>query len=82
MLFNRASEIVTIKAMAFRNDASAELVTITEMSLDRCRFTSAATFADGERLRLHIRGQGLIEVRAQFTTDGIVHAAFSIECRV
>jgi hypothetical protein len=65
MIFHRASDntpaAVAIKATAFRDDRSAEQVTITELSFDRCTISSSATFETGEHLRLHLTGQGWIE---------------------
>ena len=57
---------VGITATAFRDDRSAELVTIMELSFDGCHIASTATFATGERLRLHMHGQGLIEAQVEW----------------
>ena len=50
-----AREIV---AMAFRDDHTAEKVTISNLSFEGCSVASAAKFAVQERLRLHLRGHG------------------------
>jgi hypothetical protein len=57
---------VGIIATAFRDDRSAELVTITDLSFEDCHISSCATFANGERLRLHMHGQGLIEAQVEW----------------
>ena len=56
----------TVGAMAFRDDHSAELVTISGLSFDACQISSRATFAPGEQLRLHLHGQGWIEAEVQW----------------
>lgn len=85
MLLRRASDnppaAVDIKATAFRDDHSAELVTITELWWDRCRLSSDATFDVGERLRLYMPRQGWIEVAVQSMSDGQTTALFTVECR-
>jgi hypothetical protein len=85
MIFHRASDnapaTVAIKATAFRDDQGAELVTITELSFDRCRLSSSATFEAGERLRLHLPGQGWIEAEVQWASHGVASAIYLTECR-
>jgi len=70
MLKDRSSiqfaEGVSVKATAFRDDRSAVRVTLTHLSFDGCEVSSVAAFAVGERLRLHLRGQGLIETRVDW----------------
>jgi hypothetical protein len=56
-----------VTATAFRDDRSAELVTITDLSFDDCHIWSTVTFAIGERLRLHMHGQGWIEAQVEWT---------------
>lgn len=73
---------VGIIATAFRDDRSAVLVTITDLSFDACRVSSAATFAAGERLRLHLRGQGWIEAQVQWCAGGEAGVAFLTTCKV
>jgi hypothetical protein len=83
MIFCRASNVpaaVAIKATAFRDDRSAELVTITELSFDRCTFSAGASFQTGERLRLHLAGQGWIEAEVQRASEGEVSAIYLTEC--
>jgi len=70
------------KSTAFRDDRSAELVTITESTFDDCKLLSKARFTVGERLRLHIPGQGLIEVKVRWTCGSTYGAIFLSECRV
>lgn len=85
MIFHGAANnatAVAIKATAFRGDRSAELVTITELSFDRCKISSGATFETGERLRLHLPGQGWIEAEVQWASDGQVCAIYVTECSV
>lgn len=62
-----AAAIVT--GTAFRDDGSAELVAISDMDFDRCRISSTASFTVGERLRLHLRGQGWIEAQVRSALD-------------
>lgn len=73
------SEIV---AMAFRDDHSAEMVTILNLSFEGCQIASATAFEVGERLRLHMRGQGWIEARVQSLADNVFYAAFNTHCAV
>jgi hypothetical protein len=81
MLFKRASAL-DIRATAFRDDRSAEAVTITDLSFDRCRLSTRARFEVGERLRLHLAGQGLIEIEVQWVSGDRVGAALVRECHV
>jgi len=85
MIFHRATDnapaAVAIKVTAFRDDRSAELVTITELSFDRCKISSNALFEAGERLRLHLPGQGWIEAEVQWASDGEASAIYLTECR-
>lgn len=74
-----AREIV---AMAFRDDGSAERILISDLTFDGCRFECAARFAVGERLRLHIRGQGWIDAHVRLPSDGLVEVVFTTHCRV
>ena len=71
-----------IVAMAFRDDRSAERVTISNLSFDGCAVASAAKFTVGERLRLHVRGQGWIEAQVQATSDGVASVVFMTRCLV
>lgn len=71
-----------ILAMAFRDDGRAEKITIHDLSFDGCRFESEASFATGERLRLHVRGQGWIEAEVRRAGDGLFEVAFTTECRI
>jgi hypothetical protein len=86
MFFDRASwnasAAFQIKATAFRNEGSAELVMITELSFDRCQLSSSGTFTVGERLRLHLAGQGWIEAQVDWISGDQAGAAFVIECNV
>lgn len=85
-MFHRASDntpaAVTINATAFRENRGAELVTITELSFDWCTLSSSATFETGERLRLHLPGQGWIEAEVQSASDGEACVIYLTECRV
>jgi len=69
-------------AMAFRDDGGAEKITIHHLSFDGCRFASEASFAIGERLRLHVRGQGWIEAEVQRAGDRLFEVVFTTICRV
>ena len=60
------SEHICVKTTAFRDDRSAEQVTLSNLSFDGCEVSSGAAFAVGERLRLYLRGQGLIETRVDW----------------
>jgi hypothetical protein len=71
-----------ILAMAFRDDGAAEKITIHDLSFDGCRLESEASFAIGERLRLHIRGQGWIEAEVQRTEQCLFEVIFTTICRV
>ena len=86
MIFHCASDkapaAVAMTATAFRDDHSAELVTITQLSFDRCTIASSATFETGERLRLHLPGQGWIEAEVQQISDGEACVIYLTECRV
>jgi hypothetical protein len=75
-----ASAAVAIKATAFRDDHSAELVTITELCFDRCIFSAGASFRTGERLRLHLAGQGWIEAKVERASEGEVSAIYVTDC--
>ncbi len=68
------------KSTAFRNNRAAELVTITQSSFEGCRLLSKARFEVGERMRLHIPGQGLIEAQVQWTSGSTSEVAFVSEC--
>jgi len=72
---------VEIQATAFRDDHSAELVTIMQLSFDRCE-PSSAEFALGERLRLLLPKQGWIEAEVQSASNGRIEAIFVTRCRV
>ena len=85
MKFHRSEDAlaaVEIKATAFRDDGRAELVTITELSFDQCRFSSSGTFALGERLRLHLSGQGWIEAEVRWISGTEAGATFVVDCAV
>jgi hypothetical protein len=86
MLFKRASErasaSVDIRATVFRDDHSAEAVNIENLSFERCLLSSSATFAIGEHLRVHVAGQGWIDVEVQSVSGNKVSAVFASECRV
>ena len=43
-------EGLAIVAMAFRDDHSAERITISNLSFEGCNFASSAEFATGERV--------------------------------
>ena len=73
---------VDIQATAFRDDHTAELVTITQLSFDRCELSSSANFDVGERLRLHLPGQGWMEAQVQCASNGRLNAKFVTKCRV
>jgi|KBSSwiStaDraftv2_1062776.scaffolds.fasta_scaffold32845_8 hypothetical protein len=77
-----AAAAVDITATAFRDDRSAELVTITDLSFDGCHIASAATFAAGERLRLHMHGQGLIEAQVEQRLGDQVRLTFLTKSKV
>jgi len=78
---NRAARAGPIKAMAFRDDRSAQPITITELSFDQCRISSSAAFTVGERLRLHLHGQGLIEAEVQSSAGDEVVLVFLTTAR-
>jgi hypothetical protein len=71
-----------IKATAFRDNRSAELVVITALSYDGCKLSSGATFEIGERLRLHLPGQGWIHAEVAGISGSHTRAVFVIECTV
>ena len=84
-MFHRASNTpaaVSIKATAFRDNQGAQLVTITELAFDRCKISSTATFNTGERVRLHLPGQGWIAAEVQWASDGEAWVIYLTECRV
>lgn len=68
-----AREIV---AMAFRDDHTAEKVTISNLSFEGCSVASAAKFAVQERLRLHLRGQGWIEAQVRSVSGELSDVVF------
>ncbi|HWI75567.1 MAG TPA: hypothetical protein VNS53_00610 [Sphingomicrobium sp.] len=70
-----------IKATAFRDDRGAELVVISELRFDRCRISSGASFTVGERLRLHLHGQGWIEAEVRSTGGGEALVVFLTNSR-
>lgn len=83
MLFKFASRKAPgATATVFRRDRSAELVTITDLSFDECQLSSRASFGVGERLRLLLSGQGMIELEVQWVSGSQFGAAFVAECRV
>lgn len=86
MGFHRPSDnavaAVEIRATASRFDRSAEVVTITELWFESCRIRSDADFDFGERLRLHLPGQGWIEVEVQGISGEEFHLAFVVDCKV
>jgi hypothetical protein len=85
MEFHRASNnaaAVEIRATASRFDRTAEVVTITELRFESCRIRSDAVFEIGERLRLHLPGQGWIEVEVQWISGEEVHLGFVVDCTV
>lgn len=73
-------QAVDIQATAFRDEKTAALVTITSLSFDRCQLSSDAGFRIGERLRLHIPGQGWIIVEVRSRSGGTLHASFVTRC--
>jgi hypothetical protein len=73
---------VDIQATAFRDDHSAELVTITQLSFDRCELSSNAKFEVGERLRLLLPKQGWIEAEVRSAMNGRIEAFFVTRCNV
>ena len=80
--FHTAPAAVDMKLTASRGDGSAEPVTITELSFDTCRISASVTFNVGERLRLHLPGQGWVDVEVQWTCEGEAGAVFVVECKV
>jgi hypothetical protein len=76
------SAAVSIQAMAFRDDRSCVLVTITDLSFDDCEISSAATFTAGERIRLHLRGQGWFEAQVQSFSGDQARLVFLKTCKV
>ncbi len=73
---------LAIGATAFRDDRSAVQVMILELSFDGCQISSSARFAVGERLRLHQRGQGLIETKVTWAVEGEARLNFETEPKV
>ena len=71
-----------IVAMAFRDDRTAERVTISNLSFDGCNLASTAKFVIGERLRLHVRGQGWFEARVLSVSGELSDVAFVTQCAV
>ena len=74
-------EIFT-KGTAFRANRSSELVTLTESTFEGCKFVCKAVFQVGERLRLHIPRQGLIEVQVEWSYGSTYGVSFLNECHV
>lgn len=70
------------KSTAFREDRSAAMVTITESSFEGCKLVSRARFEVGERLRLHVAGQGLIEAQVEWTSGSTSGVRWLNECHV
>lgn len=77
----RAAAAGTITATAFRDDRSAEKVTITNLTFDDCRILSNAAFALGERLRLHLHGQGWIEAEVRWASADDIGVVFLTKSR-
>jgi len=71
-----------ITATAFRDDRSAELVTITDLSFEACHISSTAIFATGERLRIHMHGQGWIEAQVERKLGDQVRLIFLTKANV
>ena len=76
------SERICVRATAFRDDRSAERVTLTNLSFDGCEVSSGAAFAVGERLRLHLRGQGLIETQVEWCSGDRAGVTFLTTSKV
>ena len=81
MLF-RKSSATRITATAFRDDRSAVLVAITGLLFDQCKLHSSAAFQIGERLRLHVPGQGWIEAEVEDIGRGEASVVFTTVCHV
>jgi hypothetical protein len=77
----RAVATGAITATAFRDDRTAEKVTITDLTFDDCRILSDAAFALGERLRLHLHGQGWIEAEVRWAAADEVGVVFLTRSR-
>jgi hypothetical protein len=83
MVFQRNSPTtVEIKATAFRDDGSAELVRVVELAFDELTFWSQACFVRGEHLRVHICGQGWFEVAVAESSSKKTRAVFATVCQV
>ena len=72
---------VGVTATVFRDDRSAALAALAELSFDGCKLTSNVQFRVGERLRLHQRGQGWIESEVEWTSGNCAIAKFLPICR-
>jgi hypothetical protein len=73
---------VAVRATAFRSDRSAVPVVITELSFDGCLISTGARFDIGERLRLHLPGQGCIEAEVERASGDEAWVTYLTECRV
>lgn len=65
-----------IEAMACREDGSSQIVTITDLSFDDCRIATSANYRIGERLRLHLEGQGWIQAEVKWASSGRAEMVF------
>jgi len=81
MLFRKGSA-ASVTATAFRDDRSAVLVAMTGLLFDQCKLHSSTTFQIGERLRLHVPGQGWIEATVECTARGEASVVFATVCHV
>lgn len=73
---------IEIDAVIYRCDDSKVAVRIANMSFEGCELITVDTFEVGERVRIHIDGQGYIESEVRWTSEGRSGAEFLCECHV
>ena len=73
---------VHVGATVFREDGTAAMMTIVDLTFDGCQALSAKTFVAGERLRIYRSGQGCIEAEVERVSDGRVELRFLTDCQV
>jgi len=66
----------------FREDGSAAMVTLVDLTFDGCEAFFSETLVAGERLRIYQSGQGCIEAEVEWAFDGHAEIRFLTDCKV
>ena len=73
---------VQVGVTVFRDDGSAALVTLVDLTFDGCEALSRETLVTGERLRIYQSGQGCIEAEVVWASEGRAEIRFLTDCKV